>query len=57
MDASPIADILRQAAPGAAVDVLESVDMPTIARRSRALLEVVRRAARPSACNSRFWPT
>jgi len=30
MDAAPIADLLRDAAPGAAIDVLASVDMPAI---------------------------
>jgi NADH-quinone oxidoreductase subunit C len=40
MDASPIADILRQAAPGAALETLESVDMPTIAVDREHLLEV-----------------
>jgi NADH-quinone oxidoreductase subunit C len=40
MDASPIADILRQAAPGAAIDLLESVDMPTIAVDREHLIDV-----------------
>ena len=31
MSASPIADILRAAVPGAAIEILDSTDMPTIA--------------------------
>jgi NADH-quinone oxidoreductase subunit C len=40
MDAAPIADLLRRAVSGAAIDILESVDMPVIAVDAGHLLEV-----------------
>jgi NADH-quinone oxidoreductase subunit C len=39
MDAAPIADLLRAAAPGASIDVLDAVDMPAIAVDRAHLLE------------------
>ncbi len=40
MDSSGILDLLRSAVPGATIDVLESIDMPTIAVDREHLLEV-----------------
>ena len=40
MDASPIVDILRQAAPAASIESLESVDMPTVVVDREHLIEV-----------------
>ena len=40
MDASPIADILRQAAPGATIEPIDSIDMATVAVDREHLVEV-----------------
>jgi NADH-quinone oxidoreductase subunit C len=41
MDASPITDLLRSAVPGASIDVLPSIDMPTIVVDREHILDVL----------------